>query len=270
MMREREYRAMKGVSRSELWKLAESPEKYAYWKEHPEDPTPAQIFGQLVHAATLEPNIMGEEFVVAPEVNRRTTEGKATYAEFLKENEGKAIVSAEDWAKMLDMIDAQSRVPYVSQLLNGDHEKPFFWTDDLTGERCKVRVDCLTWATIEDVKTPVIVDYKTTLDASTDAFMRQAINLGYDLQAAMYSVGVEQETKCKPIFVFIAQEKAPPYAINIMQADPVFVRRGYDRFRELLGIYHECKESGNWYGYLGKFDMVNNLALPAWLAKEVE
>ena len=58
--------------------------------------------------------------------------------------------------------------------------------------------------------------------------------------------------------------------MNIMQADEVFVRRGADLFRELIGIYHDCKKTGNWYGYLGPYNMINNLALPAWLAKEVE
>ena len=27
---------------------------------------------------------------------------------------------------------------------------------------------------------------------------------------------------------------------------------------------------GEWYGYLGKYNMINNLSLPSWLAKEIE
>ena len=88
--------------------------------------------------------------------------------------------------------------------------------------------------------------------------------------AMLYLMLGNKNTGKKPLFVFIAIEKEPPYAINIMQADELLHRRGYDIFRELIGIYHDCKQTGNWYGYLGKYNQINNLALPAWLAKEVE
>ena len=269
-MTEREYRQAEGGSRSQLGRLTESPEKFKYYEEHPEEPTPALIFGQLVHKATLEPETLMDEFAVAPNVDRRTKAGKEEYASWLDTVGDKTIVSADDWLKAADMIEAQGRLPFVTRLLEGEHEKPFFWTDELTGELCKVRVDCLTKIDQGGKEQPVIVDYKSTTDASTDAFMRQAINLGYDFQASMYCEGVEKAAGEKPLFVFIAQEKAAPYAINIMQADPVFIQRGADRFRELIGIYHDCKESGNWYGYLGKYGVINNLSLPAWLAKEVQ
>lgn len=269
-MTEREYRQADGISRSQLWRLTESPEKFKYYEEHPEEPTPALIFGQLVHKMTLEPDTVCDEFVQAPNVDRRTKVGKEEYAAFMADNEGKTIVSADDWAKAEEMVKAQAAAPFVARLLKGEHEKPFFWTDDMTGEGCKVRVDCLTEIDDQGNGQLVIVDYKSTLDASVDGFMRQAVKLGYDFQAAMYSEGVERVLGRKPIFVFIAQEKTPPYAINIFQADPVFIQRGADRFRELIGIYHDCKESGNWYGYLGKFGAINNLTLPAWLAKEVQ
>ena len=137
-----------------------------------------------------------------------------------------------------------------------------------------------------DIITPVngrlvIVDYKSTADASTEAFMRSAVNYGYTFQSGMYLEGVCQNlyqtsllsvlgTGEAPIFVFVAQEKTAPYAVNILQADELMIRRGYDIFRELLGIYHECKVTDNWYGFLGPYNVINSLSLPAWLRKEVE
>ena len=84
----------------------------------------------------------------------------------------------------------------------------------------------------------------------------------------MYSEGVKQTKGCKTDFVFIAQEKEPPYSVNILRADELFVQHGMDVFRELLGIYHECKQTDNWYGYLGPDAKLNTLGLPAWMAKE--
>lgn len=266
-MTEKEYRSAEGVSRSQLWRLHEgSPEKFKYAEEHPEEPTPALIFGQMVHKLILEPDTFDEEFLIMPEVDRRTKEGKATWAEFIAHADEKALVKAADYETALAMRNALMESDLVQKLLDGKHEVPLFWTDEMTGEVCKVRLDCYTAMK----NRSIIVDYKTTGDASTEAFMRSAINYGYDFQAAMYLEGVKQTVGANKdaIFVFIAQEKEPPYAFNILAADDAFLRRGFDIFRTLLGVYHDCKETGNWYGYMGKENQINVLGLPAWLAEE--
>lgn len=263
-MTESEYRKHSGISRTELWKIKDSPEKFKWFQEHPEEPTPSLIFGAMAHKLLLEPDAFDNEFAVAPSCDRRTKDGREAYNKFLSEADGKTVVAQADYDIAVSMIARAVESSFVAKLLNGERENPFFWVDQLTGESCKIRVDCLTQIG-EDF---VIIDYKTTTDASTDGFMRHAINLGYDFQAGMYCAGVEAVTGKKPLFVFIAQEKAEPYSVNIMQADEAFINRGYDIFRELIGTYHDCKITGNWYGYLGKYDVINNLCLPAWAAKE--
>lgn len=265
-MTEQEYRQHPAISRSEIFKIAESPEKFKYYQENPEEPTPALIFGQLFHAMALQPEVVDEQFAVAPNVDRRTKAGKAEFAAFEAASENKTIVTAEMVEQATAMCESLNKNAFVRKLLKGEKEKPFFWVDDLTHEECKCRVDCLT----ELGDKLIIVDLKSTENAETEAFMKSAIKYGYDFQAAMYSKGVEVNTGKKPLFVFIAIEKKPPYAINILQADELLMRRGYDIFRELIGIYHDCKQTNNWYGFLGKYNMINNLALPSYLAKEIE
>lgn len=265
-MNEREYREANGISRSELWKIKASPEKFKYSQEHPEEPTPALVFGQMVHKLILEPESFDDEFVLMPEVDRRTKEGKQLWSEFITAAGDKTPVKGADYEQALAMKNALMSVDVVGKLLSGAHEVPLFWTDAATGEVCKVRLDAIMQM---DSQT-LIVDYKTTADASTESFMKSAINYGYDFQAAMYSEAV----RCtigddKPIkFIFIAQEKDAPYAVNIMVSDERFVMHGYDTFRELLGIYHECKVTGNWWGYMGEANQINVLDLPAWLKEE--
>ena len=265
-MTEKEYRDYPAISRSELFKISESPEKFKYYQEHPEEPTPSLIFGQLFHAMALQPETVAEQFAVAPNVDRRTKEGKKEWLEFQEMSKGWTVVTEDMIEQATAMCEALKQNDYVKKLLKGEREKEFFWNDDLTGEPCKCRVDCLT----ELGDSLIVVDLKSTENAETDAFMKSAIKYGYDLQSAMYSKGVEVNTGKKPLFVFIAIEKKPPYAINILQADELLIRRGYDLFREYIGIYHDCKQTGNFYGYLGKFNQINNLALPSYLAKEVE
>lgn len=265
-MTEKEYRQHPAISRSELWHIRESPQKFKYYKENPPEPTPSLLFGQVFHKMLLEPDTFNYEFVVAPEANRRTKEGKQMWESFVADHENQTIIPVEMYAQAKEMCEAVKREPLAVKLLNGAAEVPFFWTDEMTGEECKCRVDVLN----TEYRQPIVVDVKTTADASTDAFIRSAINYGYDMQSAMYSDGVEKNIGKKPLFVFIAVEKEPPYAVNILQADKLFLRRGYDLFREYIGIYHDCKLNDNWYGYLGRLNQINNLALPARLAKEVQ
>ena len=265
-MNEREYRLSPGISRSELFLIGQSPEKFKYLQEHPESPTPALLFGQLFHTMALQPETVKDLFAIAPNVDRRTKAGKEVFAQFEAEAENKTVVPSDMYQQAQEMCEALKRNEFVQKLLAGEKEVAFFWDDDLTGEPCKCRVDCLT----ELGDNLIIVDLKSTENAETETFMRSAIKYGYDFQSAMYSKGVEVNKGKKPLFVFIAIEKNPPYAINILQADELFLRRGYDFFRELIGIFHDCKQTGNWYGYLGRYNQINNLALPAYLAKEVE
>lgn len=268
-MTEKEYRSNPAISRSELFRISESPEKFKYYMENPQNPTPALIFGQLFHKMALDPETLFDEFAVIPDVDRRTKEGKEIYNQFLTDSEGKTVVDSEMFEKARDMCATLNQNWFVKTLLSGEREKPFFWTDEMTEEPCKCRVDSI----LKKGDKIIVSDLKTTDNAETDAFIRSAIKYGYDFQTGMYLEGVRASLGVpldKLMFVFIVIEKEPPYSINIMSADSILIQRGYDLFREYIGIYHECKQSGNWYGYLGKYNQINNLSLPAWLAKETE
>lgn len=263
-MTEKEYRSHPAISRSALWRMHDSPEKFKYYRDNPPEPAPALLFGQVVHKLLLQPEDFDSEFVVAPEVDRRTKDGRAAWNDFLTASGGKGVITLDMYQTALEMTEKARTAPYVAKLLNGQREVPFFWTDEMTGEECKCRVDVIT-----DIgENLIIVDYKSCNDASTDGFMRDTVKYGYDLQAAVYSEGVEKNTGRKPLFVFIAQEKQPPYAVNILQSDEPFVKHGYDLFREYLGMYHYCRTTDNWFGFMGRDGIINNLSLPAWMLKE--
>lgn len=227
--------------------------------EHPELPTPALLFGQTVHKLVLLPDEFDTEFAIAPQVDGRTKEGRAIRDVFRLQSEGKTVIDQSMFDEANDMASALRKAPYVERLLRGEREKPYFWTDELTGEECKCRVDCITRVG----EKLIVVDYKTCADASNDGFMRDAIKYGYHFQAGMYLEGTQADS-----FVFIAQEKKPPYSVNILEADEAFIQKGRDIFRELIGIYHHCKETGEWYGYLGAYNMINSLSLPGWLKED--
>ena len=89
-----EYRAHPAISRSDLFKLTKSPQHFRYEMDHPSPKTPSLIFGAALHKWVLEPDDFESEFVIAPNVNRRTKEGRAYWEMFLADNDGKEIISA--------------------------------------------------------------------------------------------------------------------------------------------------------------------------------
>lgn len=264
-MTEKEYRLYPAISRSQLWKISESPEKFKYELDNPSEPTDALILGQAFHKLVLEPETFSDEFAVAPAVDRRTKTGKAEYAEFIENCRDKTVIATEMCEKIIAMSEKLKSNSYVQNLLSGEREKPYFWTDDFTGEDCKCRVDVKN----EISNIPLIIDIKTAVNADTDIFMRHALKYGYHVQTAMYLEGVKANTGVEHGFVFIVIEKDPPYAINIVQADEAFISYGHGVFRDLIGIYHDCRVTNNWYGYMGKENAINMLELPAYLINEI-
>lgn len=273
-MTEKEYRSHPAISRSELWKIHDTPQKFAYEREHPTPPSQALLFGQAVHKLLLLPDEFSAEFAVAPVVDRRTKHGREKWDAFSEEAAANdmTVIPNDMFALASEMVKAATEVPFVRKLLEGTHETEYFWTDEPTGEACKMRADCVT--TIGG--RTFVVDYKSAADASTDAFQRDAIRYGYDFQSGMYLDGLCHNLRSASIltaldepdapgFVFIVQEKDPPYSVNIFDATGKFIQHGYDVFRELIGVYHYCKVSGNWYGYLGREGEVNTLGLPKWM-----
>lgn len=267
-MTEREYRQNPAISRSELWRMHESPEKFKWFRDHPPAPTPSLTFGQLVHKLILQPETLYDDFAIVPEIDRRTKAGREAYAEWASGVETQTIVDSDDFKKAQEMARAVLQNRLSAKLLNGSHEIPFFWTDEDTGEDCKCRCDCLT---SEDERL-IIVDYKTAGSAKTDVFNQSIFKYGYHFQAAMYSTGVKTalDLDYLPEFRFIVQEKTAPYAVNVVTIPETVMQAGMDVYREYLGIYHECKLTDYWYGYNGPFDEPCEAYLPPYVSLGVD
>lgn len=268
-MNELEYNSAEGIRRSDLWKMEDCPEKFRYFLTHPVEQTPAMAFGSACHKYILEPNDFANEYVLAPEINRRTKEGKAQWEEFCAANDGKGFVTAEDLAVMKDMAMALVDCPLAKKLIygKGETEQAFFWTDPETGEKCKIKTDRL----VTYNRRKYVVDYKTTQTAETFRFNSEIWKLGYYFQAGMYTEGVMRAKKLKkrPGFLFVAQEKKPPYAVNVIEVGEDVMNAGVAKFHELMEKYHGCKVLDTWPGYMTG-NVPNDAFVPTWKEREME
>lgn len=262
-MTNKEYRKAEGISRSELFTIInKTPMHFLYEQNHPKEDTPSLAFGRAVHKAILEPETFSDEFAVAPKCDRRTKEGKETYQKFIEsltnvysEDLTKEVITQDDLEVIQDMKAVIDHDINASTFLNGIHETSYFWTDSATGEKCKVRPDCV--AEVDGKK--YIVDYKTTDSCADGAFERSVRKYGYKFQAGMYREGYFQNTFEDVGFVFVAQEKTAPYAVRVYICSEEFINEGYHLFREAIGTYHECKTKNHYWGYEGPDNEVSEL-----------
>lgn len=262
-MTEAEYRADPGVNKSTLWEIRKSPAHYKYALESQEETdSPSLRLGRAVHALVLQPDQFDNMYAIAPNVDRRTKEGKQAWAEFIEANEGKEILTADE-ASDVGSIAFSVNVT-AGNLLDGcQTEVPLFWDDRRTGIRCKARLDA--WKELPDKF--VVIDLKTTTDASTDAFTRSAVKYGYHVQAAHYLNGFEAVREPdKPVeWWFVATEKKQPYAVNLIKASQAVIDEGQYVLMTLMDKLNECLKTDEWPGY-GEATM----GLPAWAINDAE
>lgn len=254
MMSEKVYRARHGVNKSTLWELRKSPAHYKYLLEHPREDTPAMKIGRATHTAILRPRAFQSEFAVIPEdIDRRTKAGKAAYAAFEAKHPNVDLITVAEMEQITAMKNAvRSNSDAVSLLRHTEKEKAIFWTDPQTGIKCKCRMDA--------VKEGVCIDLKTTLDASTSSFTREALKRGYDVQAAHYCRGLREKYGWDKVdFVIIAVEKEPPYAVNVLRCSDGFIDRGTWVLMDLLDKLKVCRDTGKWDSY-----GTNDILLPTW------
>ena len=244
-MNDREYDALPGIRRSDLWHMKPTPMHFRWHMDNPEESTPALIFGQAAHKYILEPETFFDEFEVIPKVDRRKKEGKQVIQAFELLNSGKTFVTADEMQTIMTMREQLLRNDDIRELLEdpgNKYEQAFSWVDPKTGQTCKVKADIIT-------DTGLIIDYKTTSSCAGTEFERSCRKYGYDFQSGMYVEGIDLCTMERHEFAFIAQEKTPPYAARIYYCDSSFIAQGQRKFHDLLEQYDECTRTGNWYGY---------------------
>ena len=257
-----EYHKGPGVSKSQLDQFAKSPAHYLASLTTPRKETPAMRIGSIFHGMVLEPERV--KIAVAPVCDKRTKDGKATWEAFCAENAGAEIVTSEEGEMLNGMAESISKHPAASALLSGDGiaEGSCFWYDERSGELCRCRPDFYR----RDLG--IIVDLKTTDDASPEAFAKSIAKYGYHRQNSMYVDGVESSTgDIVKGFVFVVTEKSAPYCTAVYSLDTQGVELGRDQYKRLLLDLADCKIAKKFPGYS---DRIETLSLPAWEVRKYE
>ena len=109
----------------------------------------------------------------------------------------------------------------------------------------------------------LVLDLKTTQDASPKGFQRSIVNYRYHVQASHYLDVIESSTGKRPqAFLFIAVEKVRPFATAVYMADEAMIGVGKQHAREDLDNIAKWMAEDHFPGYS---ERVEEISLPKWM-----
>jgi exodeoxyribonuclease VIII len=258
------YHSGPGISKSHLDVIASSSPLH-YWHKYlnpereREEPTRAMIIGSAIHSAILEPDLFPSEYVASPGFDRRSTKGRENAEAFAAEHKGKVVLEPEDFSMCLTIRDRVHNHPVAGGLLvGGRSEQSFYAIDSETGELIKCRTDYL------HDSGHLIVDIKSTEDASPDGFGRSCVKFRYPVQTAWYQHVLRSAYgECPQHWAFVAVEKEPPFAVGVYFPTPEQIDfAAHAARRDFLRIV-EHRRAGVWPDFTPVEPLP--LSLPNWV-----
>jgi PDDEXK-like uncharacterized protein DUF3799 len=267
-----EYHAMRALSASGAWLLAEECAAKFLWRSPwnplyvPEEKTDFDI-GVAVHLAVLEPERQAHSIVLIEAGDYRTT--KAREARDAARAAGKVPLLPYQLDIVRAIAGSIRAHPIAAQaFLGGEAEVTLTWHDEETGIPCKARPDYLpthgNW----------LVDLKTAASANPRTWRDQAYRLGYHARAAWYLDGAATVIGHRPDdYWFVIVEKEAPYLVSVISFDEEALAWGRTANRKACARFARAAAANDWPGYREpgqNRDRAFRIPLPPWAIYQLQ
>ena len=220
--------------------------------------TKAMADGTAVHAFFLERDKFDTDFVIKPaDMRLNTKAGK----EWAQEHQSKIIIDSELGDNLFEMeksfMDSPAKLIHD---IKGQTELSYFW-DDLGTIKGKCRPDWIS----DDGE--IVVDVKTTTDASPRGFQKSISNWGYHLQLGWYLRGLRKLGLPAEQFIFIAIEKTPPFCVGVYRANQDMINFAMKELDQLMPEIQTAMVSNEFPDYTPE---ITSIGLPPWMIDKKE
>ena len=277
------YLAAPGESSSALKEVLKSPRHYLIYKNEDLKPKDESHFtlGTFIHSAFLEPSKFSKVKVLPSEGNRSSKAGLVTLIKYywdllcippdsfltemsmadMKEvlfdletaakRQGYTFIDA-DMAQIVKIVQFSYRTygnGIIPRLIaNGRTEVSMYGRDAGTGQKVKIRPDCILLE--EQVGANIILSVKTTSATSIDGFMRDAAKFRYELAEGMYLQVASEITgrRFTGTLMLIAQTVIP-FQCALLWLDAEDLECGKYKYQQAVDIVRQCKERDEWPGF---------------------
>lgn len=237
------------------------PAKFRYWADHGSEHKAEFDFGHAAHKLVLG---VGPEIVIVEADNWLTKAAKQERAEAYTAD--KVPVLRHEYDHVTAMAASLRRHPLASALMDpsrGAPERSLFWIDHATDVWLRARLD---WLPDPHAGRLMVSDYKTTDSAAPDAIQRAVYRYGYHQQADFYLTGTKAlGLAADAAFLFVFQEKTPPYIVTVVELDATALRIGHELNRQAIETYAKCRAENHWPAYTDDVELVS---LPAYVERQ--
>ncbi|QZI90782.1 hypothetical protein MYOV066v1_p0004 [Vibrio phage PS15B.3] len=238
-----EYRAQKGISKSELDLAHQSVALLEWNKNNPAPGSESVDLGTHIHCALLEPDVFERDYVKMPEFNMSSQAGKAQAEAFERGITNKIVLDHQTYNQVLTMRDSVLAHPVANMLLTskGISEASIF--GEINGLKVKCRPDRIVDP--EVFNQHILVDVKKC--ASIDEFAKSVIGFRYNVQQAYYSDIYEQYSGHKPrfIFVVVGEKRAiGRHPVRVWELPNHVVDKGREDYLADLETFKEYQDFG--------------------------
>ena len=242
------------------------PARYQYDRLNPPPPKDSFDLGSAAHRLVLD---AGLPICRLAHDDWRTKAAREARDE--ARAQGYIPVLEPDFQRIAAMAGVIQVHPLASALLDpgrGHAEQSLFWLDEDTEIWRRARLDYLPRP---GAGRMIIPDYKTCDKADRESVRKAIANYGYYIQAAQYTEGVRVlGLDDDPAFVFIFQEKNPPYLVNVVQLDDEAMEAGRQRMQRACEMFRDCIQADVWPGYCDYDRDPDTISLPPWVARPLE
>lgn len=238
------------------------PAKFRYEQDNPSPPSDEFSFGHAAHRLILH---AGADLVEIDARDYKTNKAKEAKAAALAENKTPILPHQKKVAEAMAAVVLND--PIAGALFEpgtGVAEQSLFWTDATTGVIRRARPDWLPHLAAASGRY-IVPDYKTCVSSAPEKFRKAMYEHGYHQQAAWYldavrALGIARD----PLFLFVAQEKTPPYLVTTFEPDALALEIGRHLNAGALHLYAQCVAEERWPGYANDVEL---LALPGWVER---
>ena len=219
--------------------------------------TTAMNVGRGAHSYILPKQEFEKEFDVYGGASRNSKEYKSMQ-ESMPE---KTILTAPEVEMIVGMNEAIENHPVARELIKeGEPETSLYWSEEIEGKRIylKSKIDNLKH------KKSILVDLKTTSDASPREFPKDMARYGTGKQMAFYQRACRACLKDWYSPVVVAVEKKPPFLVGIYTLDEESQNLCRNWVDEKLGEYSRWLQEPEDKRRVGYDPKIHEVSLPRW------
>ena len=223
--------------------------------------TDALIFGRFLHSSVLEPDTIDKEYYLLPEdFSLRSKANKELYQEI--KDSGKTPIKWDMQQQANKMVNRIFESKNARTLLKGIPEKEYF-----------AEVDNIAFKSKLDLINPdkgYILDLKTTLNPEPEAFIKEAFNRLYFMQAHCYRLMASLNGENIKKFFFLNIAKDESMGLSIVEVSEEQFAIGEQQFIHAMALYKYAlkNKDKDWDTYpMGCKSFVYDT--PAWMSRKV-